>query len=170
VDPGLKTDTSSLSGFTLILRLGCLVYPLCPYISCQGSNESVVFIGCGLLYLQYSPSQSKIWAVESEKGYHVWWPFTLTFCFACAFLLVAPFIPNKYGKGSLLTRSIPYYVFPTVGCGVLAAGFIYWFGFAKIWPKIGFTLEVERTVDELGVETIKYKVALAFTVSVGPGG
>jgi len=67
-------------------------------------------------------------------------------------------VPNEYeGKRSLLTNSIPYFVFPTVGCGVLAAGFIYWFGFAEIWPKIGFTIEVERTEDEFGHEVIKYK-------------
>ena len=151
-------------------------------------KASVVFIGCGLLYLQYSPSQSKIWAAE-RTDYHAWWPCTLTFCLACAFLLVAPFIPNEYRKGSpipnghregslisneyrkgsLLTGSIPYYVFPTVGCGVIAVGFIYWLGFAKIWPQIGFTLEVERTVDEHGVETITYRVGLAFTISAGPG-
>ena len=121
---------------------------------------SVVFIGCGLIYLQYSPSQSKIWAEESEGGYHAWWPCTLTFCIACVFLLVAPFVPSEYGGKSLLTNSIPYYAPPTVGCGVLAAGFIYWFGFAKIWPKIGFALEVERTEDEFGHEVIKYKVRL----------
>ncbi|KAG0642484.1 amino acid permease-domain-containing protein [Tuber brumale] len=115
-----------------------------------------LFIGGGLLYLQHSPSQSEVWAAE-RTDYHVWWPFTLTFCLACAFLLVAPFIPNEYGEGSLLTGSIPYYVFPTVSCCALVAGFIYWFGFAKIWPKFGFTLEVERTEDELGNEVIKYK-------------
>lgn len=128
-----------------------------------------VFIGCGLFYLRYSPSQSKLWAAE-RTDYHAWWPCTLIFCFSSAFLLVAPFVPNEYeGKRSLLTNSIPYYVFPTVGCCVLASGFIYWFGFAKIWPKIGFTLEVERTVDEFGNEVIKYKVGLAFTISTDLG-
>ncbi|KAG0131521.1 amino acid permease-domain-containing protein [Tuber indicum] len=115
-----------------------------------------LFIGGGLLYLQHSPSQSEIWAAE-RTDYHVWWPFTLTFCLACVFLLIAPFIPNEYGDGSLLTGSIPFYVFPTVSLCVFVAGFIYWFGFAKIWPKFGFTLEVERTEDELGNEVIKYK-------------
>jgi len=128
-----------------------------------------VFISCGLLYLQYSPSQSKVWA-EERTDYYARLPFTLAFCFACVFLLIAPFVPNEYGGKSLLTKSIPYFVFPTVGCGVLAAGFIYWFGFAKIWPKIGFTLEVERTEDEFGHEVIKYKVGLTFTISAEPGG
>ncbi|CUS11167.1 unnamed protein product [Tuber aestivum] len=119
-------------------------------------RAGAVFIGGGLLYLQHSPSQSEVWAVE-RTDYHVWWPFTLMFCLACLFLLIAPFIPNEYGDGSLLTGSIPYYVFPTVGCCVLASGLIYWVGFAKIWPKFGFTLEVERTEDEFGNEVIKYK-------------
>ncbi|PWW73527.1 hypothetical protein C7212DRAFT_217500 [Tuber magnatum] len=115
-----------------------------------------LFIGAGLLYLQHSPSQSEVWAAE-RTDYHVWWPFTLTFCLACIFLLIAPFIPNEYAEGSLLTGSIPYYVFPTVSCCVLASGFVYWVGFAKIWPEFGFTLEVERTEDEFGNEVIKYK-------------
>ncbi|RPA93891.1 amino acid transporter [Choiromyces venosus 120613-1] len=131
-------------------------YNFLVWIFASSENWVSLFIGAGLLYLQFSPSQSEVWAAE-RTDYRVWWPFTLTFCLACAFLLVAPFIPNNYKGGSLLTGSIPYYVFPTVSCCILVAGCIYWFGFAKIWPKFGFTLEVERTEDEYGNEVIKYK-------------
>lgn len=159
--------TISSSGFSLILRLGCPVFPPFPlsptYLIKVLMREGAVFIGAGLLYLRYSPSQSEIWAAE-RTDYHAWWPCTLAFCISSVFLLFAPFIPNEIGGKSLLTKSIPYFVFPTVGCCVLAAGFVYWFGFAKIWPKIGFTLEVERTEDEFGHEVIKYKVGLALTL------
>lgn len=117
-----------------------------------------VFIGAGLLYLQYSPSQRHIWRAE-RTAYHCWWPFIVVHVIASIFLLIAPFIPNKNaGYGAILTGKIPYWCFPTVGCGVMALGVIYWVGFAKIWPIFGVSVEVEKDEDAAGNEVIRYKV------------
>jgi hypothetical protein len=113
-----------------------------------------VFVGVGLLYLQYHPSQRDLWAQE-QTAYHSWWPFTLAYIIGCLFLVIAPFIPNDL----FFKDDIPYYVFPTVSCCALILGFLYWVGFAKLLLIFGFAIEVERMEDEHGNEVIKYKAS-----------
>lgn len=117
-----------------------------------------VLIGIGLLYLQYSPAQRHKWRAE-RTDFHCWWPLTVIHVVSSAFLIVAPFIPNKStGQGAVLTGEIPYWCFPTVGCAVLLLGVVYWIGFARIWPIFGMSVEVEKDEDAVGNEIIRYKV------------
>jgi hypothetical protein len=40
---------------------------------------------------------------------------------------------------------------------VLVFDVIYWFGFAKLAPLVGYEVQVERSFDDAGIETVKYK-------------
>lgn len=53
---------------------------------------------------------------------------------------------------------IPSYIGPTVSTGVLGFGVIYWFGFAKVLPALGY--EIDSEPDELvdGSRVVTYKV------------
>lgn len=55
---------------------------------------------------------------------------------------------------------IPSYIGPTVSTGVLGFGVIYWFGFAKVLPALGY--EIDSEPDELvdGSRVVTYKVRL----------
>lgn len=53
---------------------------------------------------------------------------------------------------------IPSYIAPTVATGVLTFGVIYWVGFAKVLPALGY--EIDSEPDELidGSRVVTYKV------------
>lgn len=54
--------------------------------------------------------------------------------------------------------TIPSYIGPTVATGVLGFGVIYWIGFAKVLPALGYKIDSEP--DELvdGSRVVTYKV------------
>ena len=67
-----------------------------------------------------------------------------------------PFIPPKEGNEAF--QSIPYYVFPVIGFAILILGVVYWFGFLKVFPRLGgYKLLVEREILEDGSEVVRYK-------------
>lgn len=54
--------------------------------------------------------------------------------------------------------TIPSYIAPTVATGVLGFGVLYWVGFAKVLPALGY--EIDSEPDELvdGSRVVTYKV------------
>ena len=64
----------------------------------------------------------------------------------------APFIRNN------LLSTIPYYVVPTLGTGMLAIGTAYWLVWAKVLPLLGFHIQHEIVQMPDGSERVKYKV------------
>jgi hypothetical protein len=83
---------------------------------------------------------------------------TLIFALSNLFLIIAPYMPNGSRGANFLTGKIPFWVFPTVVWGVFALGVVYWVGFAKVAPMVGWAVEVQREVDQDGVEVVKYRV------------
>ncbi|KAI9858088.1 MAG: hypothetical protein M1813_007900 [Trichoglossum hirsutum] len=113
-------------------------------------------VGAGLLYLRYGSSSKHIWRLEAS---HYTSPMILTLIFALSnlFLIIAPYMPNGSRGANFLTGKIPFWVFPTVVWGVFALGVVYWVGFAKVAPMVGWAVEVQREVDQDGVEVVKYR-------------
>ncbi|RPB05326.1 amino acid transporter [Choiromyces venosus 120613-1] len=109
------------------------------------------FIATGLLYLQYF---SKSWS----SPFHCHPTITILFLLSNAFLVIVPFIPPEGGI-SASTPSISFYVFPTVGTLVLAAGVVYWALYTRVFPWIGgYHIEVEKKTLEDGTEVVRYKM------------
>jgi hypothetical protein len=111
-----------------------------------------LFIGAGLLWLTYG-NEKEVWILQEATKYRTWPIVTALFTLSNAFLIIAPFLQNN----NLLTGSIPYWVFPVVVLCVFLVGVLYWFGFAKLAPLVGYEVQVERTFDDSGIETVKYK-------------
>ena len=111
-----------------------------------------MFLGVGLLYLTFTPSER--WA-EQRTSFRNIPILTVFWLLSLLFTLAAPFIPNT----SFLT-SIPFYVVPVLGTSLLGIGLAYWFLWAKILPLMGFHIlhEVVQLPD--GSERVKYTVRL----------
>ncbi|MCJ1465141.1 hypothetical protein MMC07_003757 [Pseudocyphellaria aurata] len=124
-------------------------YTFLTNLSTYAGNWIKLFVAVGLLYLTYSKTET--WK-EERKELHAW-PLTTAFwiCFL-GFSLLAPFFRN-----STVARSIPWYVFPTVGTGALALGVVYWALWAKVWPLFGYAIEHEVKQLPDGSEVVEYK-------------
>lgn len=61
---------------------------------------------------------------------------------------------------------IPSYVTPGVATGIIVCGFVYWFGFAKVAPALGYHIDSEP--DELvdGSRIVTYKVRLLYSALI----
>ena len=143
--------------FTTALILGSQtedVYTFVTDIFIYSGNWIKVFLGVGLLYLTFTPSER--WA-EQRTSFRNIPILTVFWLLSLVFTLAAPFIPNT----SFLT-SIPFYVVPVLGTSLLAIGLAYWFLWAKILPLMGFHIlhEVVQLPD--GSERVKYTVCFSF--------
>lgn len=132
-----------------------------------------VFLGVGLLYLLYKPGSTwvrplglppllgKNWGRRESTLYAFF--FTAT----NIFLVFAPWVPAaaltgaKFMKGHPLD-GLPWYLYPTLGTGILFAGGLYWVGFEIIYPKYKhMELKVQRIpvvdlVDEVQVRELVF--------------
>lgn len=64
------------------------------------------------------------------------------------YLVIAPFVPPEAGQN--VYESLPYWIHCVVGFGVIFAGGIYWFIWAKLLPKIGkYELVRETVIDDI---------------------
>jgi hypothetical protein len=97
-------------------------------------------MAAGLLWLRWKPNSTWV----SESNFKPWGGPTMAIIYLCfnIFLIVAPFIPPT--STQILLESIQYYIFPTVGMGLLFAGGIYWLGFRFAWPKL-YKRELRQT-------------------------
>lgn len=108
------------------------------------------FVAAGLIWLQYKKSEN--WT----SPWHTYLPITLFFFLVNAFLAIVPFIPPT---GQTDPDGYPFFIFPVVGVGVLLLGIVYWFGWTRVWPKIGgYRIVSERFISEDdGHEKVRYK-------------
>ncbi|KAF5681707.1 high affinity methionine permease [Fusarium circinatum] len=107
------------------------------------------FVTAGLIYLHYKKSEN--WT----SPWHTYLPISIIYLLANIFLALVPFIPPD---GDWNADGYPYYVFPVVGVGVLILGGVYWSFWTKILPRIGgYKVVADRTFDDSGVETVRYR-------------
>ncbi|PTD12120.1 hypothetical protein HYE67_009975 [Fusarium culmorum] len=107
------------------------------------------FVTAGLIYLHWSKSEN--WT----SPWHTYLPISVIYLLANIFLALVPFIPPD---GDWNADGYPYYVFPVVGVGVLILGGVYWAFWTKILPRIGgYKVVADRTFDDAGVETVRYR-------------
>jgi len=140
--------------FSVILILGSLTsdtYTFVTNIFIYTSNWIKVLLGVGLLLLTFKPSLGWKEQRTSFRSY----PLLTIFWLTCLlFVLAAPFIPNS------LLASIPYYVVPALGTGMLAVGVLYWVVWAKLLPLLGFHIQHEIIQLPDGSERVKYVVSI----------
>ncbi|KAL1871905.1 methionine permease [Diaporthe australafricana] len=75
-------------------------------------------------------------------------PVVVFFMLSNIYLVIAPFVPPEEGQN--VCESLPYWIHCVVGFGVIFAGGIYWFVWAKLLPKIGkYQLVRETVVDDI---------------------
>lgn len=71
-----------------------------------------------------------------------------------AFQVVAPFIRPPGGKSD---TSLPYWLYPVVGIGVLSLGVVYWAVWQQVLPRLGgYRLEAEHVVLKDGTTVAVY--------------
>jgi hypothetical protein len=113
-------------------------------------DVSLVFLACGLLYLNFTPSER--WA-EQRTTFHSTPLLTIFWILSLLFVLGAPFTPNN------LIPAIPFYVVPALGTSMLGIGTVYWLIWAKLLPAMGFDIQHEIVQMPDGSERVKYKVS-----------
>jgi phosphatidylinositol 4-kinase len=126
------------------------VYTFTTNVFIYSGNWIKLFLGIGLLYLTWTPSEK--WREERTtfKSFPI---LTIFWCLSLMYVIAAPFIPNK------LPPSVPFYVVPTLGTSLLAIGTAYWLLWAKVLPLFGFHIqhEIEQLPD--GSERVRYIVS-----------
>ncbi|KAJ4306631.1 hypothetical protein N0V88_001436 [Collariella sp. IMI 366227] len=98
------------------------------------------FVAGGLIYLRLIKSEN--WSSPWQS----FLPIPVIYLLLNIFLVVTPFVPPNSDWNA---DGYPYYAFPLVGTGVLLFGGVYWFLWARVWPRwFGYTLAVGTGVDE----------------------
>jgi amino acid transporter len=144
--------------FTVAFILGSQtsdVYTFVTNVFIYSGNWIKLFLGIGLLYLTWTPSER--WK-EQRTTFHSYPILTIFWIMSLLYVIAAPFIPNS------LPPNVPFYVVPTLGTSLLAIGTVYWVLWAKILPLFGFHIqhEIEQLPD--GSERVKYIVSCALEV------
>lgn len=138
--------------FTVALILGSStkdVYQFLSNIFTYSGNWIKVFLGVGLLYLNFTPSEN--WTTPENKRFHSYPVLTVFWVVGLLYTCAAPFIPNN-----LLTK-VHFSVVPALGTGMLVIGVMYWVVWAKVLPAFGFSIQHEVVVLPDGSERVKYK-------------
>ncbi|KHE80667.1 hypothetical protein GE21DRAFT_4025, partial [Neurospora crassa] len=138
--------------FTVALILGSStkdVYQFLSNIFTYSGNWIKVFLGVGLLYLNFTPSEN--WTTPENKRFHSYPVLTVFWVVGLLYTCAAPFIPN-----TLLTK-VHFSVVPALGTGMLVIGVMYWVVWAKVLPAFGFSIQHEVVVLPDGSERVKYK-------------
>ena len=108
-------------------------------------------MGVGLLYLTWSPKEN--WR-DQRTTFRSYPPLTIFWLFCLLYVIAAPWIPNN------LLASIPFYVVPVLGTGMLFVGVGYWLFWAKLLPMLGFHIQHEIIQLPDGSERVKYIVSV----------
>ncbi|TGZ79678.1 amino acid transporter [Ascodesmis nigricans] len=89
------------------------------------------FIAAGLLWLRFRPKST--WAQESN--YRPWGgPIqAIIYTLLNLFLIISPWI---HVDAVSWKHPYPFWMYPTIVCGLLVAGALYWVGFVFVWPRI----------------------------------
>ncbi|KAF3941166.1 hypothetical protein ABW19_dt0207065 [Dactylella cylindrospora] len=109
-----------------------------------------IFLGIGLLYLQYHPRST--WR-EERTNFHVKWPFTVAWTIFNLYLAFAMFVPNCAISGFGVNN---YFAIPVTGICVLIGGVLYWVGFSKVLPMFGYAVETQREYLADGSQVVRY--------------
>jgi len=136
--------------FSVVLILGSSTsdaYTFVTDVFIYTSNCIKVLVGIGILYLTFNPSEN--WKDE-RTSFRSYPPLTVFWILCLVFTLATPFIPND------LLHSIPSYVVPTLGVGMLAIGTLYWVLWAKVLPSLGFRVQHEIVLLPDGSERVKF--------------
>ncbi|KAK0621216.1 amino acid permease-domain-containing protein [Bombardia bombarda] len=137
--------------FTTALILGSQtsdVYTFVTNIFIYSGNWIKFFLGIGLLYLNFTPSER--WA-EQRTTFRSSPVLTLFWIVSLLYVLAAPFVPNNF------LAKVPFYVVPALGTSLLAIGTAYWLVWAKVLPAFGFHIQHEIVQMPDGSERVKYK-------------
>lgn len=127
------------SGVSSYIFHSCPIYP---------KLTRAVFVAIGLVTLRY------------HRNFLEWQPVVVGW--KTLYVLVGFYITSNIFIITLIwwpsVSTIPSYIAPTVATGVLAFGVIYWVGFAKVLPALGY--EIDSEPDELidGSRVVTYKV------------
>ncbi|KAH6666300.1 high affinity methionine permease [Halenospora varia] len=118
-------------------------------IDVEGYPRAIVFFAVcvGLFLLRWKKPYI-------ERPFRVWLPVAGFFLVGQSFLLVAPFLRPKGGKGD---TSQPYWSYPLVGIGVMLFGAFYYALIVHILPGIGnYSLRHEKAVLADGTYVTKF--------------
>lgn len=129
------------------------VYTFTTNVFTYSSNWIKVFLGIGLVYLNFTPSEK--WA-EQRTTFRSSPILTIFWIVSLLFVQGAPFIPTQDESST----AIPFFVVPTLGTSLLAIGTVYWLGWAKVLPAFGYDIQHEIVQMPDGSERVKYKVSL----------
>ncbi|KAG1847733.1 hypothetical protein F4604DRAFT_1537281, partial [Suillus subluteus] len=130
------TGKSPLPGLIIHLIISVIViiappqniaYPF--ILDVEGYPQQIInfFIVIGLFYLRWKKPDA-VWP------FRVWWPLTVFFLAAAAFLLVILFLKPANGVGD--TPPLPYYLYCLIGIAIMFAGVLYWSAWQIILPKV----------------------------------
>ncbi|KAH8788269.1 amino acid/polyamine transporter I [Diaporthe sp. PMI_573] len=101
------------------------------------------FVAAGLVWL-YIKRDEWNW----HPPFSATLPVVIFFMLSNIYLVIAPFVPPEEGQN--VYESLPYWIHCVVGFGVIFAGGVYWFIWAKLLPKIGkYQLVRETVVDDI---------------------
>ncbi|KAB5558261.1 phosphatidylinositol 4-kinase-like protein [Coniochaeta sp. 2T2.1] len=136
--------------FTVAFILGSQtsdVYTFVTNVFIYSGNWIKLFLGVGLLYLTWTPSERWKEQRTTFKSFPI---LTIFWIISLLYVIAAPFIPNT------LPPALPFYVVPTLGTSLLAIGTAYWVFWAKMLPLFGFHIqhEIEQLPD--GSERVRY--------------
>ncbi|KAJ9132201.1 Amino acid transporter [Coniochaeta hoffmannii] len=136
--------------FTVAFILGSQtsdVYTFVTNVFIYSGNWIKLFLGVGLLYLTWTPSERWKEQRTTFKSFPI---LTIFWIISLLYVIAAPFIPNT------LPPAVPFYVVPTLGTSLLAIGTVYWVLWAKVLPLFGFHIqhEIEQLPD--GSERVRY--------------
>ncbi|KAG1821409.1 amino acid transporter [Suillus variegatus] len=132
------------SAITIIAPPPNIAFPF--ILDIEGYPQQIInfFIVTGLFYLRWKKP-------DAVRPFKVWWPFSVFFLVAAAFLLVAPFLRPPGGVGD--TPPLPYYLYCLVGITIMFAGVLYWAVWRIILPKV-FGYELVLRKEELDDGTV----------------
>ncbi|KAH8878577.1 amino acid transporter [Thozetella sp. PMI_491] len=140
--------------FTIALILGSPtseVYTFVTDIFIYSGNWVKIFLAIGLLYLTFTPSER--WTDHRTTFRNI--PIlTVFWILSLLFTVSAPFIPTVS-----FFATIPFWVVPSLGTSLLAIGTIYWVGWAKLLPAMGYHIQHEIVQLPDGSERVKYTVS-----------
>lgn len=123
-------------------------------------------IAAGLVWLRFRPGSN--WS--KETNYKPWGGpvMAIIYSLVMLFLIISPWI---HVDDVPWDKPYPYWMYPTIVCGLLVAGALYWVGFVYIWPKIyRRELQVQRIpilLDDVQVNEI---ITYAWVSSPSLGG
>lgn len=103
-----------------------------------------LLLAAGLLYERYNKDGVHDQQWKTIRGFTPWFgPVIPIFYLLTNIILVC--VPWMHSGESIIMKSIPWFVFPTVAVSVFAAGFVYWVIFRFIVPPMaGYVLHVQR--------------------------